>query len=425
MKLWDKGTATADRIHAFTVGNDREMDKRLARFDIEGSIAHVTMLAECGLFPKEELNKLVTQFGYLLIQIQEPDFAIPSEVEDIHSWVELELIRKLGELGKMIHTARSRNDQVLVDIHLYLKHTLSEFIGETKTFGEELCVLAEKYEHVRMPGYTHTQIAMPSSFGMWLSAYAECLADDLMLLETAYKTADQNPLGTAAGYGSSFPIDRERTTELLGFSALKVNPVAAQLNRGKLEQTTCFALTSLSGTLGKLANDCVLYVCQNFGFIEFPEKLTTGSSIMPHKKNPDVFELIRAKCNQVSSISVEISALTRNLCSGYHRDFQLLKEPLFRSIDLTKDCLEMMRYMMSQLNVKQDLMENPLFSAVYSVDEIKREMEAGLPFRDAYLKVGLAFNEGVTFRNSSEKTSHSGSLDNLRIDLIREKLKKS
>jgi len=422
MKLWDKGIATAELVHRFTVGNDREMDKRLAPFDIQGTIAHVTMLSECGLFPKSELIKVVNELTNLLHVVQSEDFSIPENVEDIHSWVEIQLTEKLGDMGKMVHTARSRNDQVLVDIHLYLKSVLQNFQTETVAFGNELCNLAEKFEAVRLPGYTHTQVAMPSSFGMWLSAYGECLSDDLSLLKAAYQCADQNPLGTAAGYGSAFPIDRAKTTELLGFSQLKVNPVAAQLNRGKLEQTVCFALTSLSGTMGKLSSDCVLFLCQNFAFISFPDELTTGSSIMPHKKNPDVFELIRAKCNQVSTLSFEVAALSRNLTSGYHRDFQLLKEPLFRAIDLTTDCLQMIRYMMSQLQVSKDLMENQLYSSVYSVDAIKTLVDSGVPFREAYIKVGKEIEAGLVLECSGETTTHIGSLNNLGIDLIREKL---
>ena len=403
MKLWDKGTATAELVHRFTVGNDREMDKRLAPFDIQGTIAHVTMLSECGLFPKSELTGVVNELVYLLEHVKTADFAVPEDVEDIHSWVEIQLTEKLGDIGKMVHTARSRNDQVLVDIHLYLKTVLEQFQSDVKAFGHELCDLAVKFESVRLPGYTHTQVAMPSSFGMWLSAYAECLSDDLVLLKAAHQCADQNPLGTAAGYGSSFPVDRLKTTELLGFSQLKVNPVAAQLNRGKLEQTVCFALTSLSGTMGKLAADAVLFLCQNFAFISFPDELTTGSSIMPHKKNPDVFELIRAKCNQVSTLSFEVAALSRNLTSGYHRDFQLLKEPLFRAIDLTMDCLRMIRYMMSQLQVSEKLMENPLYSSVYSVDAIKALVDSGVPFREAYVKVGKEIEAGLVLEASDEK----------------------
>ena len=423
MKLWDKGTTTLESIHQFTVGNDREMDKRLAPYDIQGTIAHITMLSNGGLFPKSELENVAHELKILLAEVEKSDFTIPHEVEDIHSWVELKLTEKLGNIGKMVHTSRSRNDQVLVDLHLYLKAELTQFQQKVRDFGKELCDLAVKYEFVSLPGYTHTQVAMPSSFGMWLSAYAECLADDLLLLKTAYDWADQNPLGTAAGYGSSFPIDRELTTELLGFSQLKINPIAAQLNRGKLEQTVCFALTSLSGTMGKLASDCVLYLCQNFQFIQFPDELTTGSSIMPHKKNPDVFELIRAKCNQVGTLSFEVSAISRNLTSGYHRDFQLLKEPLFRAIDLTSDCLEMLGYMMHQLEVSSELMENALYSSVYSVDAIKVLVDKGVPFRDAYVQVGKEIEAGKILKPSTEKTTHIGSLDNLRIDLIREKLR--
>jgi len=424
MKLWDKGNTTSEKIHRFTVGNDREMDKRLAPYDIQGTIAHVTMLSECGLFPKSELAQVIEVCNQLLLCVQEPSFSIPDEVEDIHSWVELKLTEQLGNTGKMVHTARSRNDQVLVDIHLYLKAELTQFQFQVRDFGNELCDLAEKYELVPLPGYTHTQVAMPSSFGMWLSAYAESLSDDLLLLKAAYHCADQNPLGTAAGYGSLFPIDRERTTELLGFSQLKINPVAAQLNRGKLEQTVCYALASLCGTMSKLASDCVLYLCQNFQFIRFPDELTTGSSIMPHKKNPDVFELVRAKCNQVSTLSFEIAAISRNLTSGYHRDFQLLKEPLFRAVDLTSECLQIVRFMMSQLEVSGNLMDNPLYSSVYSVDAIKTLVDSGVPFRDAYIRVGKEIEAGKILNPSPEKTTHIGSLDNLQIEQIRKKLRR-
>lgn len=423
MKLWDKGKGTAERVHAFTVGNDRIMDKRLASADIRGTIAHVTMLSEQGLFPKEELAKLIGALEELLQLVVLDDFQLPNNVEDIHSYVEMELTKKLGDLGKKVHSARSRNDQVLVDLHLYLKETLIEIRKGVVELATQFCMRAEELKSIALPGYTHTQVAMPSSFGMWLGAYAECLADDLILIDAAIKWADQNPLGTAAGYGSSFPINRERTTELLGFSQLKVNPVAAQLNRGKLEQTTAFALSSLATTLGKFATDCVLYLCQNFDFIAFPDEVTTGSSLMPHKKNPDVFELIRAKSNQVNSVVVEINALTRNLTSGYHRDFQLLKEPLFRAIDTTVDCLGMTQYMLPQLMPKSDLLNDPKYGVVYSVEAVARLVQEGMSFRDAYVKIGQDIENGMKLNELKATTVHTGSLDVLGLDVILGKLK--
>lgn len=422
MKLWDKGLPTAEAVHRFTVGNDREMDRRLAPFDIQGTKAHVTMLASCGLLPADELPGLIKALETLEAEAIHSDFAIPVELEDIHSWVEYRLVELVGESGKKVHTARSRNDQVLVDIHLYLKATLDAFESRVKDLGNRLCDLALEHQKTGLPGYTHTQVAMPSSFGMWFSAYAECLADDLLLLGAAKSCADQNPLGTAAGYGSVFPIDREQTTQLLGFSGIKYNPIAAQLNRGKLENTVCFALGSVSATLGKLASDSVLYLCQNFDFIAFPDELTTGSSIMPHKKNPDVFELIRAKCNQVSAATTEIQALTRNLTSGYHRDFQLLKEPLFRAIDLTSDCLEMTLYMLEHIRVRENLLDEARYSVVYSVDAISTYVNEGMPFRDAYVKVGQEIAEGRVLSGNDISTTHSGSLDNLCVEQIRQKL---
>ncbi len=423
MKLWDKGAFTSAEVHAFTVGNDREMDKRLAPFDVQGTLAHSNMLFSVGLLSEAEHHQLIEGLNRLKTIVSQEEFEIPTEMEDIHSYIEFRLTEWYGETGKKVHTARSRNDQVATALQLYLKDAITHLMEKTRLLGNILCDKALVHEFDYIPGYTHTQVAMPSSIGMWLSAYAECLADDLQLMHCAYQLADQNPLGTAAGYGSTFPIDREHTTDGLGFSALKINPIAAQLNRGKLEQTVAFSLAQLGGTTAKLANDCVWMLCQNFGFISFPDSLTTGSSIMPHKKNPDVFELIRAKSNQLSAIPSEINAITRNLVSGYHRDFQLLKEPLFRSIDQSHLILDLLKYMMPQLEVKQIDLSNPTYSGIFSVDAVAKLVQNGHSFREAYVEVGQQVKTDHE-QKTPVTTSHIGSLHALSIEKIRGKLMK-
>lgn len=420
MKLWDKGGVTPEQIHAFTVGKDREMDKRLAVYDVKASLAHAQMLKATELITREDERLLTEGLQRLEVEVNCPDFEIPESMEDIHSFLEFRLTEWYGETGKKIHTARSRNDQVLVALHLYLKDEIATISEKTRSFGMVLCGLAEKYADRFIPGYTHTQVAMPSGVGMWLSGYAECLADDLILLDATARLADQNPLGTAAGYGSIFPVDRLHTTEAIGFSQLKVSPVAAQLNRGKLERSVAFAIEQTGTTLGRLANDCVWFLCQNFGFIAFPDELTTGSSIMPHKKNPDVFELVRAKSAQLSAIPAEINLLTRNLLSGYHRDFQLLKEPLFRAIDLIHELLDIMSYMLPQLHVEKTDLAEVHYQGIFSVDAVAQLVKKGLSFREAYVQVGNNPDHGQCI---PEQTTHIGSLHVPGIERIREKLK--
>ena len=421
MKLWDKGTIGSAEVHAFTVGNDRETDRRLAPFDVVASLAHCQMLTQIGLLTVAEFTQLENGLNRLSNEVQQPNFSIPESFEDIHSYLEFKLTEWYGETGKKVHTARSRNDQVLTALQLYLKHELTVLQTKISDLGLLLCDKAIIHQSDFIPGYTHTQVAMPSSIGMWLSAYAECLADDLLLIKSAYQLADQNPLGTAAGYGSTFGIDRVFTTEQMTFSEMKINPIAAQLNRGKLEQTAAFALSQVGMTLGKLANDCVWMLCQNTAFIAFPETLTTGSSIMPHKKNPDVFELVRAKANQLSAIPTEIGAISRNLISGYHRDFQLLKEPLFKAIDITHSIIDIMAFMMPQLIAQPIDFTEDRYSGIFSVDQVANLVQQGVSFREAYVTVGKQVSSEI--QTKPFRTTHIGSLNELGIDLIRTKIK--
>lgn len=420
MKLWNKGGATSETIVDFTVGNDREMDRRLAIYDVRASQAHANMLADVGLITKEECLQLKEGFERLEKEVLQPDFRIPEEMEDIHSFLEFRLTEWYGDTGKKVHTARSRNDQVLTALHLYLKEEMHSLSAKTREFAETLCDLADKHASEFIPGYTHTQVAMPSSAGMWLAGYAECLADDILLLQTVWSLCDQNPLGTAAGFGSTFPIDRLYTTSALDFGHIRVNPVAAQLNRGKLEQTVTYALGQAGLTLSKLANDCVWFLSQNLSFISFPDSLTTGSSIMPHKKNPDVFELVRAKGNQLGSISAEINALTRNLFSGYHRDFQLLKEPLFRAIDLYRSIIDIMQFMLPQISVNAIDLSSPTYQGIFSVDAVAKKVEAGYSFREAYIAVGTEKKSEA--RTKPLPTTHTGSLYSLDTEIVRRKI---
>lgn len=425
MKLWEKGIPTDQKIEQFTVGNDRELDIVLAKYDVLGSIGHAKMLAKTGLITPEEATALVSALEEILKKIKKGDFVIEDTFEDVHSKIEYLLIKKLGDAGKKIHTARSRNDQVLVDMHLYLKDEILTIKSMVVTLFDLLMALAEKNQHVLLPGYTHLQVAMPSSFGLWFSAYAESLIDDVTLLDAALQIVDQNPLGSAAGYGSSFPIDRTFTTEALGFSTLKYNVVAAQMSRGKSEKTMAFAMSSVAGTLSKMAMDVCLYLSQNFNFIELPGHLTTGSSIMPHKKNPDIFELIRGKSNKIQSLPYELTLLTNNLPSGYHRDFQLLKESLFPAIESLKSCLEMTHYAIKDIVVKETIFEDPKYQYSFTVDSINEMVVSGIPFRDAYKMIAEQIENGTFKVPETTKHTHEGSINNLCLENIRQKMYQS
>ncbi|MDG1504512.1 MAG: argininosuccinate lyase [Flavicella sp.] len=422
MKLWDKGYATDKKIDLFTVGNDRELDLQLAKYDVLGNIAQSKMLHSIGTLSTEELSGLLTELNAILKTVEDGTFAIEDTFEDVHSKVEWLLTEKLGDAGKKIHTARSRNDQVLLDVHLYSKDAIVDLKNWTKKLFDLLMDLADKYKNHLLPGYTHLQVAMPSSFGMWFSAYAESLIDDVYFLNAAYKVADQNPLGSAAGYGSSFPIDRQMTTDLLGFDVLKVNAVAAQMGRGKLEKSISFAMASLSATLSKMSMDLCLYMSQNFGFVSFPDELTTGSSIMPHKKNPDVFELIRGKCNKLQALPYELTLITNNLPSGYHRDLQLVKEGLIPSVSTLKSCLDMMVFSLENIIVTKDIVSDDKYKYIFSVEAVNALVQAGTPFRDAYKIVGQEIAEGKFEPNKEVKHTHVGSVGNLALDQIQEKM---
>jgi len=423
MKLWDKGFSTDKKIDHFTVGNDRELDMLLAKYDVIASKAHAQMLGKIDLLTTEETKDLETELDVIAKTIEEGTFTIEDSFEDMHSKIEYVLTEKLGDTGKKIHTARSRNDQVLVAMHLYLKNELTEIKTATKDLFNLLLELAEKHKEVLIPGYTHLQIAMPSSFGLWLSAYAESLIDDLQFINAAYKIADQNPLGSAAGYGSSFPIDRNFTTKAMGFETMKYNVVAAQMGRGKVEKSTAFGMSSIAATLSKMSMDICLYMSQNFNFISFPDELTTGSSIMPHKKNPDVFELIRAKCNKIQAVPNQLILITNNLPSGYHRDLQLVKEVIVPAIQDLKACLELLTFSLKELKVNTNILDDPKYDYLFSVDTLNELVLSGMPFRDAYKKMGMEINEGTFTPKRDIKHTHEGSLGNLCLDEIRAKMK--
>lgn len=425
MKLWDKGIPTNEKVDRFTVGNDRELDLILATYDVVASIAHAKMLAKTALISEKEGEDLVKELHKIGESIKKGEFTIENDFEDMHSKIEFLLIEKLGDTGKKIHTARSRNDQILVAMHLYLKDELEELKTMVKTLFDLLMSLAEKYEKVLLPGYTHLQIAMPSSFGLWFSAYAESFIDDIYLLNAAYAITDQNPLGSAAGYGSSFPIDREFTTKEMGFETLKYNVIAAQMSRGKVEKTTAFGMSSIAATLSKLAMDICLYMNQNFDFISFPDALTTGSSIMPHKKNPDVFELIRAKCNKIQAVPIQLITITNNLPSGYHRDLQLVKEIIVPSIQELKSCLEMATFSLKEIKVNKGILEDPKYDYLFSVDTLNDLVLQGVPFREAYQKMGTEIADGTFKPKRAIKHTHIGSLGNLALDAIKEKMRKA
>jgi len=421
MKLWDKGYTTDNIVDRFTVGKDRVLDLKLAKHDVAGNIAHAKMLHQINVLTTQELAEILDGLAQIQITIDNGTFTIEEDFEDVHSKVEFELVKLIGEAGKKIHTARSRNDQVLVDLHLYVKEEIDTIKSLTKTLFDTLIELADKHKDVLIPGYTHMQVAMPSSFGLWFSAYAESLIDDITILNAAYKISDQNPLGSAAGYGSSFPIDRTMTTELLGFETMKYNVVAAQMSRGKLEKTTAFALASVAGTVSKLSADVCLYMSQNFNFLGFPKELTTGSSIMPHKQNPDVFELMRAKCNKLQNMPSEIMMITNNLTSGYHRDFQLLKENLMEGIDTMKDNLEVCDFMLQHIIIKDNILDNDIYDYLYSVEEVNKLVVNGATFRDAYQKLGKEILAGNYNPEKEVKHTHEGSLGNLCLAEIKAK----
>ncbi|MDH5413922.1 MAG: argininosuccinate lyase [Flavobacteriaceae bacterium] len=425
MKLWDKGIKTDKKIDMFTVGNDRNLDLVLAKYDVIGSIAHAKMLHKIGLLRKDENNSLVTELKAILKIIEKGDFTIEDTFEDVHSKVEFMLTEKLGDVGKKIHTARSRNDQVLVDMHLYLKDEITEIKNMVKALFDLLILKAEMHKKVLMPGYTHFQVAMPSSFGLWFSAYAESLIDDVYMLNTAYKIADQNPLGSAAGYGSSFKIDRTLTTELLGFKTLKYNSVAAQMSRGKTEKAVAMGLSSLAGTLSKFAMDICLYMSQNFNFVSFPDEFTTGSSIMPHKKNPDVFELIRGKCNAIQALPYELTLITNNLPSGYHRDLQILKESLIPAIQTIKTCLEMLKFSLENIKINAEILKDPIYDFLFTVEEVNKLVAQDVAFRDAYKIVGSKIQKGEFKANKAVNHFHEGSIGNLCLKEIRDKMMKA
>ncbi|MEK0422244.1 MAG: argininosuccinate lyase [Bacteroidota bacterium] len=412
-KLWQKNNQVASSVEQFTIGKDQEMDIYLAAYDVLGSIAHTTMLSEVGLLTKEEQVQLKKALVEIYTLIQAGDFKLGEGVEDIHSQVEMLLTEKLGDIGKKIHSARSRNDQVLVDLKLFLRAELMDLAESVQSLFSLLQAKSELHKNDLLPGYTHLQLAMPSSFGLWLGAYAESLVDDMTFLQAAYNVVNKNPLGSAAGYGSSFPINRTRTTELLGFETLNYNVVYAQMGRGKAERITAMALANFADTLARLSMDACLFMNQNFGFINFPEALTTGSSIMPHKKNPDVFELIRSYCNRIKALPNEIMMMTTNLPSGYHRDLQLLKEHLFPAFQQLKNCMDMASLMIQNMEVKQGLLEDPKYQFLFSVEEVNKLVNEGVPFRDAYKKVGLDIENGTYTYATKVAHTHEGSIGNL------------
>jgi argininosuccinate lyase len=412
-KLWQKNNKTAASVEQFTIGKDQQMDQYLAAYDVLGSIAHTTMLSEVGLLTKEEQVQLKKALIEIYATIQAGDFELEEGVEDIHSQVEMLLTKKLGDIGKKIHSARSRNDQVLVDIKLFLRAEITKLSESIQAFFTLLQSKSEMHKTDLLPGYTHLQLAMPSSFGLWFGAYAESLVDDMTMLQAAYKIVNKNPLGSAAGYGSSFPINRARTTELLGFETLNYNVVYAQMGRGKAERVTAMAMANIADTLARLSMDACLFLNQNFSFIHFPEALTTGSSIMPHKKNPDVFELIRSYCNRIKALPNEIMMMTTNLPSGYHRDLQLLKEHLFPAFAELNHCIEMASLMIEHMEVKKDLLKDPKYQFLFSVEEVNKLVNNGMPFRDAYKKIGLDIEAGQFTYSTELNHVHEGSIGNL------------
>ena len=418
-KLWEKNFEVNAEIERFTVGRDREMDLYLAPYDVLGSMAHITMLESIGLLKVDELRQLLAELRNIHAVCERGEFVIEDGVEDVHSQVELMLTRKLGDMGKKIHSGRSRNDQVLVDLKLFTRHELMEIADSVIVLFDELQAKSEQYKYVLMPGYTHLQVAMPSSFGLWFGAYAESLADDMLFLQAAYKMTNRNPLGSAAGYGSSFPLNRQMTTDLLGFDSMDYNVVYAQMGRGKMERNVGFAIATIAGTLAKLAFDACLFNSQNFSFVKLPKECTTGSSIMPHKKNPDVFELIRAKCNKLQALPQQVALIMNNLPVGYFRDLQIIKEVFLPAFDELKDCLQMTAYIINKIEVREDILDNPMYDPMFSVEEVNRLAAEGMPFRDAYMKVGLDIEAGAFTPDKDIHHTHEGSIGNLCNNQIR------
>lgn len=412
-KLWQKDKGTESSVEKFTVGNDRELDNQLAAFDVLGSLAHTRMLESIGLMEKQDLDQVQSGLKQIFKEVQSGSFSIEPDVEDVHSQVELLLTRRVGEAGKKIHSGRSRNDQVLVDLKLFFRSEIQQLVKNTDILFTQLIAQSEEHKDKLLPGYTHLQIAMPSSFGLWFGAYAESLADDMELMLAAWKICNKNPLGSAAGYGSSFPLNRTMTTELLGFEDLNYNVVYAQMGRGKTERILAQAMSAVAATLARLAMDACLFINQNFAFISFPDELTTGSSIMPHKKNPDVFELIRGRCNKIQALPNEIALMTTNLPSGYHRDLQLLKENLFPAFQSLNECLEMTAFMLQSIRIKEDILKDEKYAYLFSVDAVNAEVINGMPFREAYKKVGLEIERGEFKAPAIVKHSHEGSIGNL------------
>ena len=422
--IWDKGKPVNELIQKYTVGRDREMDLMLAKYDVQGSLAHITMLESIGLLEKDELKELSAGLKEILSDIENGKFVIEDGVEDVHSQVELMLTRKLGDMGKKIHSGRSRNDQVLVDLKLFTRDRLRSIVNAVKGLFDILIKQSEQYKHVLLPGYTHLQIAMPSSFGLWFGAYAEALTDDMLLLRAAFDQANRNPLGSAAGYGSSFPLNRQMTTDLLGFESMNYNVVYAQMTRGKMERNVAYALASIAATISRLAFDACMYNSQNFGFIKLPDDCTTGSSIMPHKKNPDVFELTRARCNRLQALPQEITLMTNNLPSGYFRDMQLVKEVFLPAFDQLEEVITMTAYMLDHIKVREDILSDPKYDAIFSVEEVNRLALQGVPFRDAYRQVGTAIENGAFKADHNIHHTHEGSIGNLCNDLIQARMDK-
>ena len=418
MKLWSKGFEINQEIERFTVGRDREMDLYLAPYDVLGSMAHITMLESIGLIGKDELPVLLAELKNIYGQAMRGEFVIEDDIEDVHSQVELLLTRRLGDMGKKIHSGRSRNDQVLVDLKLFSRAKLKEVVMAVKTLFDELVTKSNQYKDVLMPGYTHLQVAMPSSFGLWLGAYAESLCDDMAFLQAAWAITNRNPLGSAAGYGSSFPLNRQMTTDLLGFDSMDYNVVYAQMGRGKMELSVAFALATVAGTLSKLAFDACLFNSQNFSFVRLPKECTTGSSIMPHKKNPDVFELIRAKCNKLQALPQQVTLIMNNLPVGYFRDLQIIKEVFLPAFGELKDCLQMAAYIINKIEVNEHILDNPMYDPMFSVEEVNRLAANGMPFRDAYKKVGLDIEAGNFKASHDIHHTHEGSIGNLCNDQI-------
>lgn len=419
-KLWEKNYEINAEIERFTVGRDRELDLYLAKYDVLGSMAHITMLESIGLLEADELRQLTAELKNIYALCEKGDFVIEDGIEDVHSQVELLLTRKLGDMGKKIHSGRSRNDQVLVDLKLFTRSQLKDIAEAVKVLFDELLQKSNQYKDVLMPGYTHLQIAMPSSFGLWFGAYAESLADDMLFLQAAYKMTNRNPLGSAAGYGSSFPLDRTMTTNLLGFDSMDYNVVYAQMGRGKMERNVAFAMASVAGTLAKMAFDACLFNCQNFSFVKLPKECTTGSSIMPHKKNPDVFELIRAKCNKLQALPQQAMLIMNNLPVGYFRDLQIIKEVFLPAFGELADCLQMAAYIINKMEVNEHILDNDIYDPMFSVEEVNRLAAAGMPFRDAYKKVGLEIENGTFHADRNINHTHEGSIGNLCNDKIAE-----